>query len=137
MPASSQTLSGALTQVIRILIVDDSAAVRDGLSAILQSQADFDVVGTAVDGLDGVEKAKELQPDLVIMDAQMPNMDGVEATRRVKRAAASIGILFFTVFPDQVEAGLAAGADGYLLKDCEPDELIAKVSEIASGSGAK
>ena len=71
--------------MIRVLIADDSPAIRDGLSSLIGAQSDFFVVGTAGDGLEAVEMAKDLRPDVVIMDAQMPRMDGIEATREIKR----------------------------------------------------
>ena len=67
--------------MIRILIADDSPAIRDGMCSLLDSTGDFQVVGMAEDGLEALDKARELRPDLVIMDSQMPNMDGVEATK--------------------------------------------------------
>ncbi len=73
----------------------------------------------------------------ICSNAQMPRLDGIEATRRIKRAFPMVGILFFSVFTDYVEAGLAAGADGYLPKDCEPDQLVAKASEIVAGIRSK
>ncbi len=116
--------------MIRVLIADDSAAVREGLISLLGAHPEFEVVGGAGDGLEAIQMTHQLTPDLVIMDAQMPRLDGIEATRHIKRAFPMVGILFFSVFTDYVEAGLAAGADGYLPKDCEPDQLIAKASEI-------
>ena len=77
--------------MIRILIVDDSVAIREGLYSLLDRQPDFEVVGAAGDGLEGLSKALELLPDVVIMDAQMPKMDGVEATKRIKDASPSVG----------------------------------------------
>lgn len=118
--------------MIRILIVDDSVAIRDGLYSLLDGQPDFEVVGAAGDGLEGLSKALELLPDVVIMDAQMPRMDGVEATKRIKDASHSIGVLFFSVFIEYIEMGMTAGADGYLVKDCERQELFSKVRSIAA-----
>ncbi len=118
--------------MIRVLIADDSAAVREGLISLLGAHPDFEIVGAAGDGLEAIRMTHELSPDLVIMDAQMPRLAGVEATRRINRAFPMVGILFFSVFSEYVEAGLAAGADGYLAKDCEPDQLIGKASEIVA-----
>ncbi len=122
--------------IIRVLIVDDSVAIRDGVASILNQASGFRVVGLAADGLEAVEKASELLPDVVIMDAQMPIMDGVEATRRIKRDLPSVGVLFFSVFADFVEASIAAGSDGYLNKDCSPSELFNEIRRIALGSQA-
>ena len=118
--------------MVRILIADDSPIIQEGLSTLLGMRADFEVVGTARDGLEAVEKSGELLPDVVIMDAQMPNMDGVEATRRIKEALPTVGVLFLSVFMDYMEAGITAGADSYLVKDCEPEELFSEVRRIAA-----
>ena len=123
--------------VARVLIADDSIAVREALISLLGANPEFEIVGGAGDGLEAVQMTHQLTPDLVIMDAQMPRLDGIEATRRIKRAFPIIGILFFSVFTDYVEAGLAAGADGYLPKDCEPDQLMAMASEIVIGIRSK
>ena len=117
--------------IIRVLIADDSAPIRDSLASLLNPQNGFQVVGLARDGLEAVEQATELLPDLVIMDAQMPNMDGVEAIRRIKQTTLGVGVLLFSVFADYTEAGMAAGADGYLMKDCELGELFAELKRIA------
>ena len=118
--------------VIRILIVDDSAAVREGLSSFLEITQGVEPVGTANDGLEAVEKARQLLPDVVLMDAQMPNVDGVEATRLIKKEFPNIGVLFFSTYFDYRADALAAGADGYLVKDCEVRELLDKVRQIAA-----
>ena len=118
--------------MIRVLIVDDFAAIREGLSSLLNSIGEFQVVGQAADGLEAVEKAGVLLPDVVIMDAQMPNMDGVEATKRIKQAFPDIAVLFLSVFSTYLEDSIAAGADGYLLKDCEPEELISEIKRLAA-----
>ncbi len=118
--------------MIRILIADDSAAIRDGMCCLLDPTGDFQVVGLARDGLEAVEKARVLLPDVVIMDSQMPNMDGVGAIRHIKQTLPSIGILFFSVFADCLEAGISAGADGYLMKDCDPEELFSELRRIVA-----
>jgi len=122
--------------MIRVLIADDSATIRDSLASLLNPASGFRVVGLASDGLEVVEKARELLPDVVIMDAQMPNMDGIEATRNTKQTIPGVGILLFSAFADYMEAGIAAGADGYLMKDCELEELIAELKRIATISTA-
>ncbi len=122
--------------IIRVLIADDSAPIRDSLTSLLNPQNGFQVVGLANDGLEAVEQARELLPDVVIMDAQMPNMDGVEATRRIKQTTPGVGIVLFSVFADYTEAGMAAGADGYLMKDCEVEELFAELKRIANTAAA-
>ena len=94
-------------------------------------QPNIEVVGTASNGLEAVEKAQELLPDVVIMDGQMPHMDGVEATRRIKQSTPTVGILFLSVFTDYLEASIDAGADDYLAKDAELEELLSKVTDIA------
>ena len=118
-------------RVIRILIADDSTAVQDGVAALLRGVEDFDVVGTAKDGVEALRQASVLRPDVVIMDSQMPRMNGVDCTRRIKQTLSNVGVLFFTVYTDCIEAGRDAGADGYLLKDCEPEELISMSRKIA------
>ena len=122
--------------VIRVLIVDDSPVMRDCLSGFLEQQTNVLVMGTAADGLEAVQMVAELMPDVVIMDAQMPKMDGVEATRRIKSAFPSVGVLCLSVFTDQAEASIEAGADGYLIKDCEPEELLPTLAHIVAKKAA-
>ena len=121
--------------MIRVLIVDDSPAIRDALSSLLDAASGFEVLGIAGDGLEAVERAGELLPDVVIMDAQMPNMDGVEATRHIKQTLPGVGILVLSVFADYLEASIDAGAEGYLMKDCEPAELLSELRRIAAIAG--
>ncbi len=117
-----------------VLIVDDSAAVRDGLRSILQASPDIEVVGEAADGLAAIARVEESQPDVILMDAQMPQMDGIEATRRIKARWPDIKILFLTVHTEFIEAAVAAGADAYLLKDSGREELIQVVRELGRHS---
>ncbi len=118
--------------MIRVLIVDDSAVMRDALSSLLNAANGFKVVGIAGDGLEAVERATELLPDVVIMDAQMPNMDGVEATMHIKQDLPGVGILVLSVFADCLEDSVEAGAEGCLMKDCEPEELFSELRRIAA-----
>ena len=130
----TQDKSKGSNSVIRILIVDDFAAVREGLSSFLEMAEGMEPVGTASDGLEAVEKARQLLPDVVLMDAQMQNIGGIEATRIIKKEFPNIGVLFFSTYSDYSDAALAAGADGYLVKDCEVRELLDKVRQIAAAN---
>jgi YesN/AraC family two-component response regulator len=123
--------------MIRVLIAEDSPHIRDGLKCLVEAQPDFDLVGTAKDGQEALERALELHPDVVIMDAQMPRLDGVEATRLLKQTSPDVGVLFFSVFTEYLEASVVAGSDGYLCKDCEPTALFAEIRRIASRPPAK
>ena len=118
--------------MIRVLIAEDSPHIRNSLSGLLAQEPDMDLVGSAGDGLEAIEKAKALRPHVVIMDAQMPVMDGVEATRRIKRTLPGVGGLLFSVFSDYVEASVAAGSDGYVTKDCSAEELFCEIRRIAA-----
>ncbi|MFC1978335.1 response regulator transcription factor [Chloroflexota bacterium] len=119
---------------IRLLIVDDSAVVRDGLCSILGSHTDFKIVGEAIDGLDAMAKAGSLHPDVILMDIQMPGKDGIEATRYIKEHFPKIKVLLLTVHTSYIEEALVAGADGCLLKDCGREELFRAISDAARGT---
>jgi len=121
----------------KILIVDDDAAVRDGLYGILSPHADFKIVGKAVDGLDAIDKASDLHPDVILMDAQMPGMDGVEATHHIKEQFPEVKNLFLSVHSSYIEEALAAGADSYLMKDCPRQELLEAIRELGTGGTAR
>jgi DNA-binding NarL/FixJ family response regulator len=119
--------------VIRVLVADDQALVRSGLSAILDAQDDIEVVGEADDGDVAVERARELNPDVVVMDIRMPRMDGIEATRRLEGDDARVLILTTFDLDEYVYGALKAGASGFVLKDTPPDRLAAAVRAVASG----
>jgi DNA-binding NarL/FixJ family response regulator len=122
--------------VIRVLVADDHPVVRRGISDLLASEPDVDVVGTAGDGADAVERAAALRPDVVLMDIEMPVVDGVEATRRITAATPGTAVVILTTFADRtrITRALDAGAAGYLLKDAEPSELVAGVRAAVAGS---
>ncbi len=128
---------GGKMEKTRVLIVDDNEVVREGLKSIFGSQADIEVVGQAVDGLDAVGKAEKLEPDVILMDAQMPGIDGTEATRRIKQILPDVKVLFLTVYGEYVGSALAAGASWYLTKDCRRQDLLEAIRVLAQSSRAK
>ena len=115
---------------ITVFIVDDSAAVRDGLESILAAQDDLEVTGTAKDGAEAAERVPALTPDVVLMDAQMPVLDGACATRRIKQADAAVQVLFLSVHASYLQQGLDAGADAALLKDVGRTELLGVIRDL-------
>jgi DNA-binding NarL/FixJ family response regulator len=121
--------------VIRVLLVDDHQMVRTGLATLLGASDDIAVVGQAADGAAALTTAVELAPDVVLMDLSMPGVDGVEATRRICEALPDTRVLVLTSFSDRqrVSDALAAGAIGYILKDCEPPALLSAVRAAAAG----
>jgi DNA-binding NarL/FixJ family response regulator len=118
-----------------VLVVDDHAMVRSGLIVLIDGAADLEVVGEAADGERAVELAIELQPDVVLMDLSMPVMDGVEATRALLTELPDSIVVVLTSFSDQarVSEALKAGAVGYMLKDCDPRDLLAAIRSASEG----
>ncbi|MBO0694404.1 MAG: response regulator transcription factor [Acidimicrobiaceae bacterium] len=123
--------------MIKVLLADDQALVRAGFRVLIDSDPGLKVVGEATDGAEAVDLARFYRPDVVLMDIRMPSIDGIEATRRISAAAdlAAIRVLILTTFDadDYVFEALRAGASGFLLKDTEPDDLLAAVRVIARG----
>ena len=119
-------------KLIQVLIVDDSAAVRDGLRSILEAGGDVEVVGDATNGAEAIEAVAQLAPEVVLMDAQMPVLDGVEATRTIKASTPNTKILFLSVHQMHLEPGLEAGADVAMLKDMGREGLLSAVRELAT-----
>jgi two-component system response regulator NreC len=117
-----------------LLLVDDHRVVRLGLSALLQSEPDMEVVGEASNGLEAVALVQELKPDVVIMDISMPEMDGLEATRRI-RGTCDCQVLILTVHAQEryLFPVLKAGAAGYVLKSTVDEELIEAIRTVARG----
>ena len=120
---------------IRILLVDDHALVRKGLSMVLAVYDDFKVVGEANDGEEAVRLCEGLQPNVVLMDLLMPKMDGVNATKIIKERWPQIQIIALTSFDEKeyVEGALKAGASGYLLKNVSAEELVSAIQRAAIG----
>jgi DNA-binding NarL/FixJ family response regulator len=121
---------------IRVIVADDQAISRHGLRMILESEADIEVVGEAVDGLDAVGQAQRRAPDLVVMDIRMPRMDGIEATRRLRAlpgVAAEVIIITTFDLDEYVVEALRAGAVGFLVKDSPPERIIDAVRAVARG----
>ncbi|CAG6390945.1 response regulator [Actinacidiphila cocklensis] len=121
---------------VRIIVADDHHVVRTGFAALLDTQQDFTVVGTACDGAEAVAACGELSPDVVLMDVRMPVMDGIEATRQLAgQAQGSPRILILTTFDldAYVYDALCAGASGFLLKDVTAERLFEAVRVVAAG----
>jgi DNA-binding NarL/FixJ family response regulator len=121
--------------MIRVMLVDDHRLVRDGLATLLAAAGDIEVVGTAADGAAVVETAAGCNPDVVLMDLSMPDVDGVQATRLLLADRPDVRVVALTSFSEhrQVSDALAAGAVGYLLKDCAPDVLFEAVRAAHAG----
>jgi NarL family two-component system response regulator LiaR len=126
------------TGVIRVLVVDDHAIVRDGICALLATKPDIEVVGEAGNGRIAVSQAHSLQPDVILMDLMMPEMDGIEAIRRIVAQRPGAHILVLTSFAadDKVFPAIKAGAMGYLLKDSESDDLVRAIHQVHRGESS-
>jgi len=119
----------------RVLIVDDDPLVRSALALMLGGQDDLEVVGEAGDGRDGVDLARRLDPDVVLMDIRMPRLNGLDATRELHTRPEPPRVIVLTTFDadDYVFGALAAGADGFLLKDTPPAEIVDAIRKVAAG----
>jgi len=124
--------------MITVLLVDDQAVVRTGLSTLLGAEPDIQVVGEAVDGAAALARAAELVPDVVLMDVRMPVMDGVDATARLVAAGSPCRVCILTTYgvDETVYDALAAGASGFLLKTDSPARIVSTVRAIAAGEFA-
>lgn len=121
--------------MIRVLLADDHRMVRAGLRTLLANAADVSVVAEAADGEQAVQAVAEHAPDLVLMDLSMPVLDGIGATRAIRTGHPGVRVVVLSSFDDQdrVRQALQAGATGYVLKDCTPDELLAAIRSAAAG----
>jgi DNA-binding NarL/FixJ family response regulator len=124
-----------MAEPIRVLLVDDHALFRKGVASLLNALEDMEVVGEAGDGPEALAKARDLMPDLVLMDIHMPGWDGLETTRRIKQELPYVKIVMLTVSgkdEDLFEA-IKNGAQGYLLKDIEPERLVRLLRGVYRG----
>ena len=118
-----------------ILLIDDHPLLRQGIKQLIDMEDDMQVAGQASNGPDGIRKAAELEPDLILLDLNMPEMNGIEVLKQMREQGVVSRIVIFTVsdHEDDVVAALRAGADGYLLKDMEPEDMIAELKQAAVG----
>jgi DNA-binding NarL/FixJ family response regulator len=121
--------------MIRVVLVDDHAVVRTGLAQLVAAAGDMEVVGSASDGSEALAVVQDTEPDVVLMDLQMPGVDGVAATKALRAAGVSSEVLVLTSYSDsdRIVAALDAGAVGYLLKDADPEDVLAGVRAVARG----
>lgn len=121
--------------MIQVAIVDDQPLFTDGLGRIVGAQQSMEVVGVAHDGESGVRMCEELRPDVILMDINMPVMDGVTATGKIRQILPEVKVLILTVNADDMNVfqGIKAGATGYLLKDCTPDDLSRAIETVYAG----
>ena len=121
--------------MIRVVIVDDHAVVRSGLEQFLATTGDIEIVASAADGAEALTVTTAKEPDVVVMDLSMPNVDGIEATRMISDQLPSSRVLVLTSFSDQTRImdALSAGADGYLLKHSDPEEIAAAIRSVHAG----
>jgi DNA-binding NarL/FixJ family response regulator len=124
-----------VSEQIRVLVVDDDALVRAGLSMLLAGAKDIEIVGEATDGSEVAQAVAEHQPDIVLMDIRMPGMDGLAATELVRAQDDAPEVIVLTTFEadDYVLRALRAGASGFLLKDTPPAEIVRAVRVVAAG----
>lgn len=124
--------------LVRVLICDDHAIVREGLRALITSEPGMEVVGEAVDGIEAVQKSRDLHPDVILLDLQMPRKNGIEAIEEIKVENPEAHILVLTSFAEdeKVFPAIKAGALGYLLKDSSPQELLEAIRDTHRGESS-
>jgi len=120
---------------IKVLLVEDHEMTRLGLQLVLEKAENIKVIGEAADGKKGVELAKELNPDVILMDIGLPEMDGIEATDLIKKSGSQSKILIYTSREgdDDVFSALSAGADGYIMKGANKEQLVSAITAVSQG----
>lgn len=118
-----------------ILLIDDHPMLRKGIAQLLDLEDDLEVVGEANNGQEGIQQALRHEPDLILLDLNMKGMNGIDTLQALREAEVDSRVVVFTVSDDNndVAAAMRAGADGYILKDSEPDELLAYIRQAATG----
>jgi two-component system nitrate/nitrite response regulator NarL len=124
-----------MTEKIRVLLVDDHTLFRSGICSLLQRHPDFEIVGEAGDGLEGIKRARSLRPDVVLLDLHMPGVSGLQAVKVMAEEIPDVQVLMLTVSEDAQDLmdALRAGASGYLLKNIETDMLVDAIRRAARG----
>jgi NarL family two-component system response regulator LiaR len=127
-----------VTDVIKVLIVDDHVIVRKGIRALLATEPKIEVIGEAKNGREAIAENEKLKPDVILMDLMMPEMDGIEAIRHITGHQAGTRILVLTSFAtdEKVFPAIKAGALGYLLKDSNPEELVQAIHQVYQGESS-
>lgn len=124
-----------MDETIRVMVVDDHHIVREGLRALIETEAGLELVGEAKDGYEAVVKTRSLKPDVILMDLVMPRMDGLEAISQIKRENEKAQILVLTSYSEdsKVFSAIKMGAMGYLLKDSLPEDLLRAIRDVYHG----
>lgn len=122
---------------IHLVVVDDHALFRKGLISLLADMAEFDVVAEADNGQEGLAQVQQYHPDVVLLDINMPVLDGIETVKALRRSGEDVPILMLTISQNDQDlvAAIKAGADGYLLKNAEPEDLRKAILHVAQGEG--
>ena len=122
-----------MNDLIKVLIVDDSAVVRDFLSYVISSEEGMQVVGAAKNGQEAIELTKSRKPDLITMDISMPVMNGLEATKIIKERWPRVKVIALTIYKSYQSKAISAEADAFLVKGCSLTELVSTVQSLAQG----
>jgi DNA-binding NarL/FixJ family response regulator len=128
-------MTGRTDRTVRIVIADDQAMIRTGLRLVIATQADLEVVAEAADGRAAVDLVRRERPDIVLLDIAMPRMDGIAAAREILADPGPPGVIMLTTFDtdENLDAALAAGVSGFLLKTSPPEQLFAAIHTVARG----
>ncbi|MEP7039830.1 MAG: response regulator transcription factor [Acidobacteriota bacterium] len=124
-----------MSKIITIVLADDHRIVRQGLRALLEAEADFDVIGTAGDGLEALDLVRKLSPDVVVLDLMMPGLNGLEVARQLSKQKPDTKIIILSMYDDEgfVLEALSNGVSAYVLKDAGSADLIQAVREVKAG----